>query len=262
VEFISRGLSIKFVTKKGEAIMYFSKEDDVSALQPRELYNRWHENVANRESVDHADAPWHRLAKRYMGKVEGKYVLEIGCGRGGFSQYLLDQGADLVAADYSDSAVAITNRLLETRPNFESQVADVQSLPFADATFDVVISLETLEHVPDPEKGLRELVRVTRKGGKLIITTPNYFGWMGLHRRWREATGRPWAEEGQPINHPLKLKDRVQSLKGLGCQIKVVKGRGHSLPIPGNKNINIDWLERVDAMKWFAAHSLTVAVKQ
>ncbi len=202
------------------------------------------------------------MAKQHLGDIKGCKVLEIGCGRGGFSKYLLECGANLVAADFSDSAVAITNRLLSNKPNFEAVVADIQNLPFSDKTFDVVISLETLEHVPDPDQGLAELLRVTKPGGQLIISTPNYFGLLGLYRTYREVTGRGFSEVGQPINHPLKLIDRVRKLKELQCKINVVDGVGHYLYIPRTYGIRMTWLDQPRfLMKWIAAHSLTVATK-
>lgn len=232
------------------------------ASEVRMRYDLWHEEVARRESTDHSNSPWHRLVKPHLGDLAGLRVLEIGCGRGGFSKYLLEQGATLMAADYSESAVEITNRLLQGSPRFESCVADIQNIPFERGCFDLVISLETLEHIPRPYKGLSELVRVTKGGGRIIITTPNYFGLLGLARRYRELTGRPWTEAGQPLNQPLKVKNRVRALQRLHCRVDVVEGVGHTLPFPGREGIPLPWLDRPRSpLKWFAAHSLTVATK-
>lgn len=226
----------------------------------REIYNEWHQNLEPLD--DPADSPWHQMAKQYLPNLKHQKVLEIGCGRGGFSAYLVEQGANLVAADFSDAAVAITRKRLQPYAHCEARVADIQALPFADRTFDVVVSLETLEHVPDPAKGLAELVRVTKVGGQLIISTPNYFGLLGLYRFYREVTGRGFSEVGQPINHPLKVRDRVQQLQALQCRVDVVDGCGHYLYIPRTYGIRMTWLDRPKALtKWFAAHSLTVATK-
>ena len=223
-------------------------------------YDKWHEDVAQREE-DHDDGPWHLMAKSHLGDIQGKRVLEIGCGRGAFSKYLINCGAALVAADFSPSAVAETERLLNGS-SCDIRVADIQAIPFGDNEFDLVISLETLEHVPDCEKGLAELVRVTKPAGRIIVTTPNYYGSLGLYRSYRNLTGRPYTEVGQPINNPVKLKDRVQSLKKLGCRIDCVDGCGHYLYLPGRNPTRITWLDNPRfIMKWFATHSLTVATK-
>jgi 2-polyprenyl-3-methyl-5-hydroxy-6-metoxy-1,4-benzoquinol methylase len=227
----------------------------------KELYNQWHDQLSQQEE-DSSNSPWHLMAKQHLGNLKGRKVLEIGCGRGGFSRYLLECGADLVAADFSDTAIANTQRLLQNIAYCEAVVADIQDIPFSDNTFDVVVSLETLEHVPDPDKALTELVRVTKPSGKLVISTPNYFGLLGLYRIYRELTGRGFTEVGQPINHPVRVIDRVRNLKQLKCRVDVVDGCGHYLYIPRTYGIRMTWLDNPRfIMKWFAAHSLTVATK-
>ena len=141
-------------------------------------------------------------------------------------------------------------------------VADIENLAFADGTFDVAISLETLEHVPHPERGLAELVRVTRPGGRIVVTTPNYFSLLGLYRCYRNWTGRPYTEVGQPINHPLWLIDRVRALKKLGCKVDVIDGCGHYFYFPGREPARMKSLDKLRFLtRWVAVHSLTVATK-
>jgi|GEM_PF-4834607 len=95
-----------------------------------------------------------------------------------------------------------------------------------------------------------------------MISTPNYFGLLGLYRTYREVTGRGFSEIGQPINHPLKLIDRVRKLKQLKCKVNVVDGVGHYLYIPRTYGIRMTWLDQPRfLMKWIAAHSLTVPTK-
>lgn len=236
--------------------------NDGSSSDVKQDYNQWHAGIAETEAEDHTSAPWHLMVKPHLGDLSGMRVLEIGCGRGGFARYLQGLGADLVAADFSETAVEVATRILGDLPHCEARVIDIQDIPYPDNSFDMIVSLETLEHVPDPFKGLSELVRVTKPGGKLVITTPNYYGLLGLHRSWREATGRPYTEHGQPINNPLKVKDRVRQLQKLGCVVETVEGRGHYLPVPRLKSVALKGLDRPDFMKWFAAHALTIAIKK
>jgi len=56
---------------------------------------------------------------------------------------------------------------------------DAQELPFVSGSFDIVVSCETIEHVPDAHAALREMWRVARKGARLFLTTPNYANLMG-----------------------------------------------------------------------------------
>ncbi len=227
----------------------------------REEYDRWHAEQDVPED-DFYDAAWHGLARAHLGNVNGLRVLEIGCGRGGFARYLASQGADLVAADFSEKGVEIARRRLAGLSNCTVLAADIQDIPFAAETFDLVISLETLEHVPDPDKGLAELVRVTKVGGRILITTPNYISLVGLSRLYRRLIGRRFQEVGQPINHPLTLIGRIRKLKKLDCRIDVVEGRGHYFVVPMYTTIELPWLERPHPItKWFAVHALTVATK-
>lgn len=201
------------------------------------------------------------MAKRHLRDVRGLRVLEIGCGRGTFARYLLEQGADLVAADFSPAAVEYAREVIGGR--CEVIVADIQDIPFLSASFDVVVSLETLEHVPFPDRGLAELVRVTKPGGQLLITTPNYLSIVGLYRLLLPLVGRRFTELGQPINQPLMLFRRVRALKRLGCAVDAVDGCVHSLPIPGRDTVRLMWLEHPHALtKWVARHGLTSATRR
>jgi 2-polyprenyl-3-methyl-5-hydroxy-6-metoxy-1,4-benzoquinol methylase len=233
----------------------------VAPAQLRREYDRWHEERDVPED-DHYDEEWHVLARTHLGAVRGLKVIEIGCGRGGFAKYLVEQGADLVAADFSETAVEIARRRLAGSPNCEILVADIQDIPFSPETFDVVVSLETLEHVPDPDRALAELVRVAKVGGSVVITTPNYLSLIGLYRIYLRLIGRRFHEVGQPINHPLFLVGRIRKLRRLGCRIDTVEGQGHYLAVPTYGTIKLPWLERPHAItKWFALNALTVATK-
>lgn len=231
--------------------------------QVRDQYDEWH-RARHVEPAPGSDpdptAPWHELAKKQLGDISGLRVLEIGCGRGAFATYLVRAGAHVTAADFSPAAVELTKEALAGRG--EALVADVQALPFPDESFDLVISLETLEHVPEPDRGLAELVRVTRLGGRLIVTTPNYLSIVGLYRVYLRLVGRRFSEAGQPVNQPLILLSRVRKLRRLGCRVDAVDGAVHLLPIPRYRAIHLSFLERPHAItKWFALHGLTSATR-
>ena len=99
-------------------------------------------------------------------------VLDIACGTGYGSRYILQTGcARVIGVDRSFEAVEYAVAHCNG-PNFI--VADGQQLPFPAGAFSAVVSLETIEHVPEPESFLHELHRVLRPGGRLILSTPNY----------------------------------------------------------------------------------------
>ena len=232
------------------------------AISAAEAYDRWHTGFGAGE--DGIGAPWHELAIEQLPPLEGLRVLEIGCGRGGFARYLAERGANVVAADFSPAAVEITNRLLSDQENADAVVADIEALEFASDTFDLVISLDTIEHVPSPKAAVSELVRVAKPGGRIIITTNNYLGLIGLWRLAMKVTGFRFTEMGQPINQPLMLFPRAKLMHELECRVDVVDGRGHYLRVPRYQlgYLRLGFLEHPHALtKHFGTHRLVVATK-
>jgi SAM-dependent methyltransferase len=218
-------------------------------------YDLWHQGLADDEPEPTPTAPWHELAKPELGDLTGLAVLEAGCGRGAFAGYLADQGARVTACDVSPVAVGLANRLLAGRA--EAVVADLQQLPFPDGSFDVVASLETVEHLPDPVQGMRELVRVLKPGGKLVLTGPNYLNLAGVLRIALRLKGDRYTEMGQPVNQPLLLFQQAWRLRRLGCRIEKIAGS--ELPIPPGDTLRLprpQWLFR-----WVAMNTMIVARK-
>ena len=232
----------------------------------KQSYEAWH----GIHDVDvGADAPWHLLARDNLPELFGRDVLEIGCGRGGFAAWLdglpeARRPASIVAADFSETAVAKARAhgAEHGLQRVTFSCADLMGLHFPDSTFDVAFSFETIEHVPHPRRALAELHRVLRPGGKLCLTFPNYFGVQGLHRAWREATGRPWTEGGQPINHFLLLPRVFAWLAAAGFRVETWKGEGHYVPVPRRDPLRLRVLDGVGPMRWVAAHPFLVAVKR
>ncbi|PZS10439.1 MAG: hypothetical protein DLM64_08550 [Solirubrobacterales bacterium] len=90
-------------------------------------------------------------------------VLDLGCGVGHSFHELAPResvGVDLDPAVLADQAR-------------ETHVADMRRLPFADRSFRSVLSVQSIEHVPDPERVLAEVVRVLAPGGRAVFVTPN-----------------------------------------------------------------------------------------
>ena len=231
--------------------------------EARRHYDEWHRTLSS-ETEAEGLAPWHEAALAHVGSVSGARVLEIGCGRGSFGAHVAGGGASMLTlADFSPAAVEVARDRVGAGDQRGFLAADIQSLPFPDEYFDLVCSFETIEHVPSPGAAVRELVRVTRKGGRVIITSPNYLGIAGLYRVYRRLIGRPFTEMGQPINQPLVLAWRVWLLRSLGCHVDVVDGFGHYLDLPKRLPQRIRFLDGARALtRWFALHSLTVATRR
>lgn len=116
------------------------------------------------------DRPWHFESIAHLLPLElirGR-VLELGCGSGRDAAYLGRLGCDVVAVDLSDEAVRAAVRRAQRLAAFHVVQADLQELPLADRSFDVVYSYGALHHLGSPERGLAEALRVLRPGGLAV----------------------------------------------------------------------------------------------
>lgn len=112
----------------------------------------------------------YRFATRF---VAGKRVLDVASGVGYGCEMLKAAGAsEVVGVDYSPEATRYAAaRYASRQPHY--LVGDAESLPFGDGQFDVVVSFETIEHLPRPQRFLQQVKRVLRPDGLLIVSTPN-----------------------------------------------------------------------------------------
>ena len=111
------------------------------------------------------------------GDLEGKLVLDAGCGVGGLTRALVAKGARVVALDIGSRLAAETR----ARCHCDAVVASLDALAFPANSFDIVFSTEAIEHTADPQRSLTELYRVVKPGGHLAVTTPNRL-WQGVVR--------------------------------------------------------------------------------
>lgn len=229
-------------------------------------YEDWHgERPIDREG----DAPWHRMVRQHLDAgrdIAGKNVLEVACGHGGFSCWLATRPTppqQLVAADFSAVAVRTARGLGAVHaPAIRWEIADIQQLCHRDEAFDTVISCETLEHVPSVRGALSELVRVLKRGGRLFVTTPNYFGPLGLYRGYLRLRGRKFSECGQPINRFMVLPVTAALIRRAGLRVTTIDAVGHYLPFPGRPPIRMSWLDEPRVVtRWGGHHSMLVAEK-
>jgi len=96
-------------------------------------------------------------------------VLDVGCGANlTYDLTLADRGIEIVGIDFAESFLALAPQ----HPRITLRQADATALPFETGEFDGVICSETVEHVPDDRKVLREIARVLAPGGLLVFTVP------------------------------------------------------------------------------------------
>lgn len=105
---------------------------------------------------------------RFAGIEDGQRVLDVGCGSGSLSSALLSAGPEIrvVGVDPVPAYVAFARAAVGCS-RAEFQISKVEALPFADTAFDAVLALLVLQEVADPGRAIREMVRVTRAGGRV-----------------------------------------------------------------------------------------------
>jgi SAM-dependent methyltransferase len=103
-------------------------------------------------------------------------LLDIGCGTGHHMAELRARGFETSGVDGSEEMLA---RARQVNPGADLRAADVDSLPFPDASFDYVVCIEVLRYLPDPNACLREIARVLRPGGMALVTAQPYFNLNG-----------------------------------------------------------------------------------
>jgi SAM-dependent methyltransferase len=127
--------------------------------------------------------------------VQGS-VLEVGCGIGNISQYLLAAGHPVVGVDLSPAYVRYACDRLRGKGDFQGFVVDITGdIPASIAAqqFDTVVMLNVLEHIEDENLSLRTILRLCRPGGRLVCLVPAY-PWLygsldahlGHHRRYSQ----------------------------------------------------------------------------
>ena len=141
----------------------------------------------------------------------GKRLLEIGLGMGSDFLRFVRAGADASGIDLTDRAVEITRgRLTSEGLDASVQVADAESLPFPDASFDIVYSWGVLHHTPNTARAVAESLRVLAPGGKLKIM---------LYHRHSWVAAAAWARFGLLRGRPLVgLRDAVTHIESPGTQ--------------------------------------------
>lgn len=150
----------------------------------------------------------------------GSLVLDAGCGGGRHLRALAKLpnlniiGIDKNDSDLNDALIGLKNMSDGLSGDYLVSRADIKNLPFASASFDCVICSEVLEHIPDHENALNELVRILKPQGNLVVSVPRYFSEKIC---WLISTAY-YNEEGGHIRIYKKKKlQKMLASQGIKC---------------------------------------------
>jgi ubiquinone/menaquinone biosynthesis C-methylase UbiE len=117
-----------------------------------------------------------RYILKSIDNIKNAKILDVGCGKGGMVRILSKLGAQVHGIDISKELLKEAKKI----PLATIKIGSATDIPYPDDTFDYVISNEVIEHVPSTEKAIKEMSRVVKKGGKIILIDKNRWS---LHHR-------------------------------------------------------------------------------
>jgi ubiquinone/menaquinone biosynthesis C-methylase UbiE len=205
-----------------------------------------------RNYFDDVAPEWDRMRQRFFGDGvrrqviaaacvrPGDEVADVGTGTGFLAEAALDAGARVIGIDLSQEMLATATAKFQGRP-FEARAGEVDRLPLTDSAVDVVIANMVLHHAPDPASAIREMARVLKPGGTVVLTDADththewlrdeqHDRWLGFERTsiaiWFEQAGLRDVTVGNTgeICSPT-------STAGVCAAITIFIARGRKLPV-------------------------------
>ncbi len=152
---------------------------------------------------------------------DGSKLLELGCGAGDMWKCQHDavaKCAKLILSDFSEGMVQRTKENLRAYENIEYRVVDIQEIPFDNNSFDIVIANMMLYHVPDLPKGLSEVRRVLKPGGKFYCAT---YGEHGIVQYMSQLLSIYGVEDH--VNKNFTLQNGKEILSGIFDTIELLE---------------------------------------
>lgn len=161
-----------------------------------------------------------------LGERRGGRVLEVGSGRGAVTFKVRDAGWNVAAIDVNREFI-IHCRKKRDCAGIEFVQEGAETLPFKDGVFDAVVSIEVLMHLPDPPKVFREMARVVRPGGRVIVSFLRKFTYDHLKKSVSAATGIYERKHGKgAFDYRYDtVKDLERYIRGTGLRIVAISDR-------------------------------------
>lgn len=193
-----------------------SRSCDLPDLDPG-VYARWRTSAigAITERLERT------LILELAGDVHGRTVLDVGCGDGELACELAERGAIVTGIDSSMAMIeSARDRARQGHIDIRFDVARAEQLPFADETFDLITAVTILCFVEDASPVFRQLARVLRPGGRLVIGELGRWSSWAAARRVRAWLGSPLWRRGR-----FRTAGELRRLAaGAGLDVATVRG--------------------------------------
>ena len=191
------------------------------------------------------ETPVGALVRRYESELlidflkpgVGEMILDVGCGTGVFTRDILSRGPRVIGLDISRPMLLRANQKAKGY-SFQAVAGDMISLPFAQECFDRVFSMTALEFIEDGQAAVRELFRVTKKRGTIVVTTLNSLSPWAARRKQKAKKGHRLFQ-----NMIFRSPDEVRALAFAEAEVKTAihfqkdedLGRASKIEIAGQK---------------------------
>ncbi|MCH8222850.1 MAG: class I SAM-dependent methyltransferase [Chloroflexi bacterium] len=179
---------------------------DADSAREQWDYNAEGWNHAQREGLDHYRTGLHGPALvDFAGDVDGKKLLDLGCGEGYFSRQMAEQGASVIGVDLSPQQLDNARALEAEKPlGIEYRETNASDLAeeFGEESFDIVTACMSLMDMPEPERAISAAASILRPGGRFIfnITHPCF-----------QTPYREWHRDSDGNKIALKVGDYFKS---------------------------------------------------
>ena len=172
------------------------------------------EAYVDRVNADPEVAALRARAHNRVEPVAGRRIVDVGCGPGTDARELVERDACIVVAVDHDAEMVTR---AAAHPGVVGVVADARALPFRSAAMHVARAVRVLMHLPDPERAVEELVRVTSPGGRVLVSEPDWAGFT-LDPAPEGAVDALRRVYGRRIRHPYAGRSLVRWLVAAGCE--------------------------------------------
>ena len=191
-------------------------------------------------------------------ELTGKWVLDVGCGSGRFTEIALSAGAKVVALDYSSAVDACKSNFINNNNLFIVQ-GDLYELPFDLDTFSYVYSLGVMQHTPDPKKAFKVLPKVLKQEGKICVDYyEKSFKSMLLPKYWLRPITKKIPNEKlfvflqKTTPFLLLCSNLISKLPFIGNTLKrIIPVANYNGILPLNRKQHLEW-SLLDTFDWLS----------